>query len=83
MADAVRRMGGTDVGAAETGIAGPVRARSHKPVGTCYLAIARPDRMVCEEHVFPGDREEIRRAICKRIYDLLLSLLEPATVNNQ
>ena len=43
MAKAVQDLAGATYGLAETGIAGPIRGRSPKPIGTVHLAIASPD----------------------------------------
>ncbi|HYO52397.1 CinA family protein [Archangium sp.] len=66
-----------DVSLGETGISGPSGGSAAKPVGLVYLAVARRGgTSLCERHVFPGDRAEIRRAAARRGLELLLSLLE-------
>lgn len=59
-----------------TGIAGPSGATSRKPVGLVYIAIAGPKGTVCEEHVFPGDREAITKASTDRALSMLVDYLE-------
>ena len=63
MAKGVRKVSGADLGLAETGIAGPIRGRSPKPIGTTYIAVAGVEGVVCEVFQFDGDRDAIRNAI--------------------
>ena len=61
MADGCRRRMRTDWSLALTGIAGPDGGSDEKPVGLVYIALAGPDGTTVHRHVFPGDREIIRR----------------------
>ena len=65
MAEGIRKASGTDLGLAETGIAGPIRGRSPKPIGTAYIALASATGVTCEHFQFPGDRDAIRNAIAE------------------
>ena len=80
MAKGVRKVSGADLGLAETGIAGPIRGRSPKPIGTAYIAIAGAEGVVCEVFQFDGDRDAIRNAIA----DVALQMVIEAgkTVDN-
>jgi nicotinamide-nucleotide amidase len=61
MAQGARRVASADVGLALTGIAGPSGGSEEKPVGTVYIALARPDGTTeVKHHVFPGDRPRIQ-----------------------
>jgi nicotinamide-nucleotide amidase len=61
MAQGARRVSGADVALALTGIAGPSGGSDEKPVGTVYIAIARPDGTTDVKHlVLPGDRVRIQ-----------------------
>jgi len=75
LASAVRERCGVDLCVAETGIAGPIRGRSGKPVGTCFLAVATASEVVCEHHVFAGDRPAIREAIVERALAVMLKIV--------
>ncbi len=60
MAQGVRRLSGSDISLAITGIAGPEGGTPDKPVGTVYIAMAT--RAGCRTKLFHfhGSREEIR-----------------------
>ena len=63
MAKGLQRTSGANLGLAETGIAGPIRGRSPKPIGTAYIALASAEGVVCGDFQFNGDRDAIRWAI--------------------
>ncbi len=66
-----------DLAFAETGIAGPSGGSEAKPVGLVYLFVTRRGgASLCERHVFPGNRVEIRRAVTRRALELMLAFLE-------
>jgi nicotinamide-nucleotide amidase len=60
MARGIRNAAGTDLAMAVTGIAGPEGGTQEKPVGTVYLALATPERVVARRFHFPGTREKVR-----------------------
>ncbi|MGH7295815.1 MAG: competence/damage-inducible protein A, partial [Polyangiaceae bacterium] len=61
MAAGARRVSGADVALALTGVAGPSGGSETKPVGTVYLAVARPDGTTDVKHrVLVGDRAQIQ-----------------------
>jgi nicotinamide-nucleotide amidase len=61
MARGARRVSGADIAFALTGIAGPSGGTEEKPVGTVYIALARPDGSTDVKHrVFAGDRRQIQ-----------------------
>lgn len=45
-----------------TGIAGPSGGGKDKPIGTVWFALATPEGVITERHVFSGDRHAIRLA---------------------
>ena len=76
LAEGALRHSRADVVLAETGIAGPTGGSALKPVGLVYLAVVGHGGGLLEErHVFPGDREAIRRATAARGLELLLAWL--------
>jgi nicotinamide-nucleotide amidase len=61
MADGAKRVSGADVALSLTGIAGPSGGSEGKPVGTVYIALARPDSTTEVRHrVFAGNRLHIQ-----------------------
>lgn len=66
-----------ELAVAVTGIAGPGGGSAEKPVGLVHFAIARRGNQAHDEHhVFPGDRNGIRRATVERTLELLLAAAE-------
>jgi nicotinamide-nucleotide amidase len=64
-----------DLAVAVTGIAGPGGGSAEKPVGLVHFGLARRGRATsAEHHVFPGDRDAVRRATVKRALELLLDV---------
>jgi nicotinamide-nucleotide amidase len=61
MAQGAKRVSGADVALSLTGVAGPSGGSEEKPVGTVYIAIARPDGTTDVRHrAFNGDRGQIQ-----------------------
>lgn len=60
MARGVRKLAGTHLGLAVSGIAGPTGGTPEKPVGTVHMALADEDMEVCRVFSFPGDRNEVK-----------------------
>lgn len=56
MAEGVRRLAGTDLGLAVTGIAGPSGGTEEKPVGTAYIALAGGGETLCRHYAFRWER---------------------------
>ncbi|MEW6335154.1 MAG: CinA family nicotinamide mononucleotide deamidase-related protein [Thermodesulfobacteriota bacterium] len=72
MAEGVRRLAGTDLGLAVTGIAGPAGGTEAKPVGTIHVALADGARTLCRRHALRWDR---RRNKIAAAHTALLMLL--------
>jgi nicotinamide-nucleotide amidase len=60
MARGARRLAGSDIALAVTGIAGPDGGSPEKPVGTVFIALADGAGCSAKEYRFSGDRERIR-----------------------
>lgn len=72
MAEGAMANAGVDVAVAVTGIAGPDGGSPAKPVGLVYIASARVGaETLCERHVFPGNRQEVRAATVEAALRLL------------
>ena len=71
MAEAARRVFGTDLGIGETSIAGPGGGTADKPVGLCFVAVAAADGTEVRELRLAGGREQVRRGIVEAAMALL------------
>src|SRR5262249_7624601 len=61
MAQGAKRVSGSDIALSLTGVAGPSGGSDEKPVGTVYIAVARPDGTTDVKHRgLPGDRARIQ-----------------------
>ncbi|BDV44699.1 CinA-like protein [Geotalea uraniireducens] len=71
MAKGARRLAGSDLALAVTGIAGPEGGDAVKPVGTVFIALA--DRAGCtsKEYRFSGSRDQIRTVTAVTALDWL------------
>ncbi len=68
---------GADLAVSVTGVAGPGGGTAEKPVGLVHLAAARTGHdIIAERHVFPGDRDSIRRVSVITALTMLASLAE-------
>jgi len=56
---------------ATTGIAGPGGGSPEKPVGTVYMALAAPDKIVAKKFFFPTDRKTFKQLTAQAALDLL------------
>ena len=81
MAKGVRKVSGADLGLAETGIAGPIRGRSPKPIGTAYIALAGAEGVVCRDFRFDGERDAIRNAISDAALQMVIEAIKKASDN--
>jgi nicotinamide-nucleotide amidase len=67
----------SDLSVSITGVAGPGGGSVDKPVGLVHFAAARTGfDLVAEHHVFPGDRDGIRRLAVLTALNLLAALAE-------
>ena len=78
MAEGVRRLSGTQVGVAESGVAGPGVGRSGLPIGTVWAAVVTPERGIERELHLPGDRAQIMSGIVDAVLSMVEEVLAPA-----
>jgi PncC family amidohydrolase len=75
MAEGLHRISQAEVVLAETGIAGPIRGRSPKPLGTTCFALLTPTGMLTEEQCFQGDRQTIQEQIAEHALGMIARYL--------
>ena len=75
MAQGLQRLSGADLVLAETGIAGPIRGRSPKPLGMTYFALQTPTGLLADEQRFDGDRHAIQEQIAAHALDMIAGYL--------
>ncbi len=71
MAEGVRRLGGTDIGLATTGIAGPAGGTEEKPVGTVFVALSSGEGTACRRYQFRWDRRRNKEISAQIALDML------------
>jgi PncC family amidohydrolase len=76
LANGARKVLGSDLAIAVTGIAGPDGGTDEKPVGTTYLGFAAPDTAITRPFHFTGSRAEIREQAVEAALEILRSYLE-------
>lgn len=72
MAEGIRRLSGSDLGAATTGIAGPDGGTAEKPVGLVYIAVADGKETRIKKLDLSGNRERIRILAVKNVLRMIL-----------
>ena len=75
MAEGVARRLNSDFAVVTTGIAGPNRDGSNKPVGLVYIGLYSKGKVDVVECLFTGDRELIRTRTCTRALDELRKII--------
>jgi len=71
MAAGIRKISGTDLGLAVTGIAGPDGGTPEKPVGLVYIALSHKDEVECKELRLWGARNRIRNVTSLHAFDMI------------
>lgn len=60
-----------DVSISTTGIAGPTKDNSNKPVGLVYIAVCVKGEVYVNEYNFSGNREQIRNKAVEKAFENL------------
>ncbi len=75
MAMGIRKVSGSMVGVAVTGVAGPDGGSVEKPVGLVYIAAASEKYLICRKFNFQGDRKSNRKNSVLNMYKILEAIL--------
>ena len=75
MAENVRKKIRADLGLSITGIAGPAKAPSDKPVGSVYIGLAANHKNLYRKFNFTGNRQSIRKKAVQEALRLLCAHL--------
>ncbi len=75
MAAGVRRLTGTRLAVAVSGVAGPDGGTPEKPVGTVWVAVADGGNVHARRFLFSGDRAAVRNATVDAAVEMLLDML--------
>ena len=75
MAQGLHRLSQAELVLAETGIAGPIRGRSPKPLGMTYFALHTPSGLLEDEKQFDGDRHAIQDQITEHALAMVADYL--------
>jgi nicotinamide-nucleotide amidase len=76
MAKAIRLKYKTDYAISASGIAGPGGGTEEKPVGTVWIALATPEKVISEKFLFGSDRERNIRKTASAALNMLKKELE-------
>ncbi len=76
MAEGARRLLGSDLALAVTGIAGPTGGTPEKPVGLVYIALAAEEEVWCERHIWNGDRLQNKAQSAEAGFEMLIAYLK-------
>jgi len=71
MAQGGKKLLDVDICVSDTGIAGPAGAAPGKPLGLFFLGLAAEDEAFSQKYIFPGDREENKRAAAEAALNML------------
>jgi len=75
MAEGVKKLAGTDIGLATTGIAGPTGGTEEKPVGTVFVALSTGRGTTCRRFQFRWDRRRIKEMTSQIALNMLRKFL--------
>ena len=71
MAEGIKKLSGSDIGAATTGIAGPGGGTPEKPVGLVYIAVSGKNGTKVRRLNLSGSRAHVRKLAVKNILNMI------------
>ena len=72
----IRDKASSDYAIAVSGIAGPNGGSTEKPVGTVYIGVLSPSKMIAKRYQFEGERDAVQKAAVVQAIGLLEKNLE-------
>ena len=75
MAKGIKRIAGTHIGLAVTGIAGPKGGTNKKPVGLVYMALVTSKKLLSKKFFFRGNRTDIKYLASQAALNLIRKYL--------
>lgn len=76
MAEGIKKEGGSDLGLAVTGIAGPGGGTPSKPVGLVFIGLATPKSTTVKEFRFQGTRLDIKEQTAHQALGMVMEHLD-------
>ncbi|MGQ9626749.1 MAG: CinA family protein [Anaerolineae bacterium] len=80
MARGARKLFGSDLALAITGIAGPTGGTPQKPVGLVYISLSSAEGEFCHRHLWAGERLENKLLSAQAALQMLIDYLAQARV---
>ena len=74
MADGVRRLFGTDIGIATTGVAGPSTVEN-QPIGTVWFGFSSKNSKRNWKRIYGGSRDDVRRAATNDALEAVINII--------
>ena len=71
----------TDAAIAVTGIAGPDGGSAEKPVGLVYISCCCRGKICVQQHLFSGDRTQVRMQTVQATFELLKDMLHACEIS--
>jgi len=75
MAKGIRKISGTDIGIAITGLAGPGGGSIGKPVGLVYVSLSTENDVITQKFNFKGTRSEIKTQASDAALNMVINYL--------
>ncbi|MCI2424898.1 CinA family protein [Candidatus Acetothermia bacterium] len=75
MATGCKKLFASEIAIAITGIAGPAGGSKLKPIGSCYIALASQQDVICRSFCWQGDRLRIKQNSVDAAFQMVIEYL--------